>query len=138
MTGGQADWTPSVNDAVGSGASVIMNTHFAPDDLAKWTQAFAANPSKALVYLLQYGPSIPAYTELAGEAANGIIWATVTGVYNDTVGAKFREAYQAKFNASAGFSNSGSGYDAVNMLARAWAMVGDRRTRRASRPPSAG
>ena len=101
-----------------------MVTHFDPNDLAKWTKAWAANPGKSLVYL-QYGPSIPAYTKLAGKAANGIIWATVTGVYNDPVGKIFRDAYKAKFGASAGFSNSGSGYDGINMLARAWAITGD-------------
>ncbi len=124
VTGGAADWSPSAKAAKDSGAAVIMNTHFAPDDLAKWTKAWAANPGKALVYL-QYGPSIPAFLQLAGKAANGIVWATVTGVYNDPVGKIFRAAYQAKFNTSAGFSNSGSGYDAVYMLARAWAMTGD-------------
>ena len=101
-----------------------MVTHFAPDDLAKWTKAWAANPGKSLVYL-QYGPSIPAYLKLAGKAANGIVWATVTGVYNDPVGKIFRSAYKAKFNQSAGFSNSGSGYDGINMLARAWGATGD-------------
>jgi len=124
VTTGQADWAPSVKAAVDSGAAAIMNTHYAPDDLAKWTKAFAANPSKALVYL-QYGPSIPAYAQLAGAAANGIIWATVTGVYDDAVGKIFRDAYQAKFGKPAGFSNSGSGYDAVNMLAKVWGQVGD-------------
>ena len=124
VTGGAADWSPSAKKAKDSKAAVVMNTHFAPDDLAKWTKAWAANPGKSLVYL-QYGPSIPAYLTLAGKAANGIVWATVTGVYNDPVGKIFRAAYKAKFNQSAGFSNSGSGYDGVNMLARAWAATGD-------------
>jgi branched-chain amino acid transport system substrate-binding protein len=124
VTSGAADWSPSAKAAKDSKAAVVMVTHFAPDDLAKWTKAWAANPGKALVYL-QYGPSIPAYLTLAGKAANGIVWATVTGVYNDPVGKIFRAAYKAKFNQSAGFSNSGSGYDGVNMLARAWAMTGD-------------
>jgi branched-chain amino acid transport system substrate-binding protein len=124
VSGGAADWSPSAKKAKDSKAAVVMNTHFAPDDLAKWTKAWAANPGKALVYL-QYGPSIPAYLTLAGKAANGIVWATVTGVYNDPVGKIFRAAYKAKFGHGAGFSNSGSGYDGVNMLARAWAATGD-------------
>lgn len=124
VTGGAADWSPSAKKAKDSKAAVVMNTHFAPDDLAKWTKAWAANPGKSLVYL-QYGPSIPAYLTLAGKAANGIVWATVTGVYNDPVGKIFRAAYKAKFGKGAGFSNSGSGYDGVNMLARAWAATGD-------------
>jgi branched-chain amino acid transport system substrate-binding protein len=124
VTGGAADWSPSAKKAKDSKAAVVMVTHFAPDDLAKWTKAWAANPGKALVYL-QYGPSIPAYLTLAGKAANGMVWATVTGVYNDPVGKIFRSAYKTKFGTSAGFSNSGSGYDGVNMLARAWALTGD-------------
>ena len=96
VTGGAADWSPSAKKAKDSKAAVVMNTHFAPDDLAKWTKAWAANPGKSLVYL-QYGPSIPAYLTLAGKAANGIVWATVTGVYNDPVGKIFRTAYKAKF-----------------------------------------
>jgi branched-chain amino acid transport system substrate-binding protein len=122
VTAGQADWSPSVKAAVDSGAAAVMNTHFAPDDLAKWTKAWVANPSKALVYL-QYGPSIPAFTQLAGPAANGVIWATVTGVYDDAYGKVFRDSYQSKFGKPAGFSNSGSGYDAVNMLAKVWGQV---------------
>ncbi len=124
VTGGAADWSPSAKKAKDSKAAVVMVTHFAPDDLAKWTKAWAANPGKALVYL-QYGPSIPSYLTLAGKAANGIVWATVTGVYNDPVGKIFRSAYKAKFGQSAGFSNSGSGYDGINMLARAWGATGD-------------
>jgi len=124
VTSGAADWSPSAKAAKDSGASVVMVTHFDPNDLAKWTKAWAANPGKSLVYL-QYGPSIPAYTKLAGKAANGIVWATVTGVYNDPVGKLFRGAYKTKFGTGAGFSNSGSGYDGINMLARAWAITGD-------------
>jgi branched-chain amino acid transport system substrate-binding protein len=124
VTQGAADWSPSAKKAKDSKAAVVMVTHFAPDDLAKWTKAWAANPGKALVYL-QYGPSIPAYLKLAGKAANGMVWATVTGVYNDPVGKIFRAAYKAKFGTGAGFSNSGSGYDGINMLARAWAITGD-------------
>jgi branched-chain amino acid transport system substrate-binding protein len=59
VTGGAADWSPSAKAAKDSKAAVVMVTHFAPDDLAKWTKAWAANPGKAVVYL-QYGPSIPA------------------------------------------------------------------------------
>jgi branched-chain amino acid transport system substrate-binding protein len=124
VTTGAADWRPSAQAAAKSGAAAVMVTHFAPDDLAKFTKAWAANPGKALLYL-QYGPSIPAYLQLAGTAANGIIWSTTTGVYNDSIGKAFQKAYQARFKQAAGFSNSGSGYDSVYMLAKAWGLVGD-------------
>jgi len=124
VTSGAADWSPSAKSAKDSGAAVVMVTHYDPNDLAKWTKAWAANPGKALVYM-QYGPSIPAFLKLAGKAANGVTWATVTGVYNDAVGKSFRAAYRKRFGTSSGFSTPGSGYDAVFMLARAWAATGD-------------
>ena len=48
VTQGAADWARLAKAAKDSGAAVVMNTHFAPDDLAKWTKAWAANPGKAL------------------------------------------------------------------------------------------
>ena len=56
-----------------------------------------------------------------------MVWATVTGVYNDDLGLKFQEAYQQLWGSPAGFSNSGSGYDEVYQLAQAWGVVGDPR-----------
>jgi branched-chain amino acid transport system substrate-binding protein len=124
VTSGAADWSPSAKAAKNSGAAVVMVTHYDPNDLAKWTKAWVANPGKALVYM-QYGPSIPAFLKLAGKAANGVIWATVTGVYNDPVGKLFRARYRARFGSESGFSTPGSGYDVVYLLARAWAITGD-------------
>jgi branched-chain amino acid transport system substrate-binding protein len=126
VTSGAVDWSPSARAARDSGAAVVMVTHYDPGDLAKWTKAWAANPGKAIVYM-QYGPSIPSFLQLAGEAANGVMWATVTGVYNDPIGMRFRARYRARFGADAGFSTPGSGYDAVQMLARAWGRTGDGR-----------
>jgi branched-chain amino acid transport system substrate-binding protein len=124
VTSGAADWSPSAKAAKDSGAAAVMVTHYDPNDLAKWAKAWAANPGKSLVYM-QYGPSIPSFLKLAGKAANGITWATVTGVYNDPVGKIFRARYRARFGTSSGFSTPGSGYDVVQMLARAWAVTGD-------------
>ena len=68
---------------------------------------------------------MPEFLDIAGESANGYIWATATGVYNDTIGKALQQRYQKEFDSPAGFSNSGSGYDEVYMLARAWGKVGD-------------
>lgn len=120
------DWTPVIGKLHSKPASVVMNCHPAPTDLAAFAKQFAANPINALVYL-QYGPSIPVFLKLAGAAANGIVWSTVIGTYNDVVGKAFQAKYAAKYHAPAGFANAGQCYDEVNMLARAWAMVGDTR-----------
>ena len=71
-----------------------MNTHYLPSELATFTTGFAADPTDSLLYV-QYGASVPEYLELAKDAANGVVWATVTGVYGDAIGKSFGERYQA-------------------------------------------
>ena len=122
--GAMADWGPILAKVKAADAGVVMNTHYLPSELATFTTGFAQDPTDSLLYV-QYGASVPEYLELAGDAANGVIWATVTGVYGDEIGKSFAERYQAAFSKPAGYSNSGSGYDEVYMLANVWAMVGD-------------
>jgi branched-chain amino acid transport system substrate-binding protein len=121
-----ADWTPFISKVKDSKAAVTFNTHWNPADHAAFMKAWAADPGDSLVYL-QYGASVPEFLEIAGDAANGAIWATVLGTMNDPVGLGFQERYQTKWNAPAGFSNAGTGYDEVYMLAHAWGITGDPR-----------
>lgn len=124
-TGGPVtDWAPMIAKVKASGAAVTFNTHWNPADHAALMKQWAADPPDSFLYL-QYGASVPEFLEIAGDAANGVVWATVLGVYNDPVGLAFQERYQAKWGKSAGFSNSGTGYDEVYMLARAWGQTGD-------------
>ncbi len=121
-----ADWTPFISKVRDSGATVVFNTHWNPTDHAAFMKAWVADPPDALVYL-QYGASIPAFLELAGDAGNGAIWATVLGTMNDDVGLAFQERYQTKWGEVAGFSNAGTGYDSVYLLAHSWGITGDPR-----------
>ncbi|HEY7863554.1 MAG TPA: ABC transporter substrate-binding protein, partial [Thermoanaerobaculia bacterium] len=121
-----ADWTPFISKVRESGATALFNTHWNPTDHAALMKAWVADPPDALVYL-QYGASIPAFLELAGDAATGAIWATVLGTMNDPVGLAFQERYEAKWGEVAGFSNAGTGYDEVYLLAHAWGITGDTR-----------
>src|SRR5262249_43818612 len=85
---------------------------------------FAQSPTKSLVYQ-QYAPSIPQYLQLAGSAANGVVWSTVVGILqNDPIADPFNTAFQGKFNASAGFSNAGDQYDLVHLWAQPVADAG--------------
>lgn len=121
-----SEWGPVIGALRSSDPVVVFNAHPAPADLAAFMQQFAANPTDSLVYL-QYGPSIPQFLELAGDAANGVIWSTVVGGLNDDLGRDFQRRYQEAFNAPAGFANAPQGYDTIHVLARAWAMVSDKR-----------
>ena len=121
-----ADWAPFISKAKDSGATVVFNTHWNPADHAAFMKAWVADPADAFVYL-QYGASVPEFLEIAGDAANGAVWATVLGTMNDPVGLAFQERYQTENNAVAGFSNAGTGYDEVYLLAHAWGVTGDTR-----------
>ncbi len=120
------DWTPMITKAKESGASVVFNTHWNPADHAALMKQWAADPPDAFLYL-QYGASVPEFLEIAGDSANGVVWATVLGTMNDAIGLPFQERYRAKWDAPAGFSNAGTGYDEVYLLAHAWGITGDPR-----------
>jgi branched-chain amino acid transport system substrate-binding protein len=124
------DWTPVIGKLRQKKAAVVMNCHPAPADLAQFMKQFAANPTDALVYL-QYGPSVPQFLQLAGKAANGAIWSTVVGTFNDQLGKAFQAKYRSKYKSDPGFANAGQCYDEVYMLAQAWGKVGDPRNFRA-------
>jgi branched-chain amino acid transport system substrate-binding protein len=121
-----ADWTPFISNAGDTGAAVTFNTHWNPTDHAAFMKAWVADPPDSFVYL-QYGASVPAFLELAGDAAEGAVWATVLGTMNDFIGLPFQERYMAMWDAPAGFSNAGTGYDEVYLLAHAWGITGDPR-----------
>jgi len=126
-TGGPVtDWAPMISKAKGSGATVVFNTHWNPADHAALMKQWAADPPDAFLYL-QYGASVPEFLEIAGDSANGVVWATVLGTMNDAVGLAYQERYKAKWGKVAGFSNAGTGYDEVYMLAHAWGITGDTR-----------
>jgi branched-chain amino acid transport system substrate-binding protein len=120
------EWTPFLSAVKDSGAAVTFNTHWNPADHAALMKQWVADPPDSFLYL-QYGASVPEFLEIAGDAANGAVWATVLGTYNDPVGRGFQERYRAKWNAPAGFSNAGTGYDEIYLLAHAWGVTGDPR-----------
>lgn len=59
--------------------------------------------------------------------AEGMIWATTTGLYSDAIGNGFRRRYHQRFGTLPGLSQAGIAYDRVNMLAGAWSRVGSAR-----------
>jgi len=124
-----SDWGSVLSRIRDTQPAIVVNTNYTPSDLATFTRGLVEDPPPALVYE-QYGPSIPEYLELAGSAANGVIWSTVIGVLPDEIGNGFRQRYQDKFGQPPGFSNAGSEYDMVNIYLRAVAMAGGPQDRR--------
>lgn len=117
------DWTPVVQALKEADCGVIMIDHWVAAELASFAQAYVLDPTPGSLVYLQYGPSQPEFLDLAGDAAEGFIWGSVIGVYADEKGMAFREAYQARFPGTMGMVYTGSGYDAIHILASVWATV---------------
>lgn len=103
--------------------AVIANTHFYPGDLAQCQVQFTQNPTNSLVYY-QYGPLLKAFSDLAGEAARGVLTSSVIGILPDEIGNAFRDAYHAKFGDAAEADPGASTYSEMYHYAIAAALAG--------------
>jgi branched-chain amino acid transport system substrate-binding protein len=121
----QADWTATLVNIRSKPPGIVFFSDYAAGDEASFIKQFRQSPTPSLVYQ-QYAPSIPQYLQLAGSAANGVVWSTVVGILqDDPIADPFNAAFQKKFNASAGFSNAGDQYDLVHMWASAAGQAGN-------------
>lgn len=117
------DWRGIVERVNQSDPAAVMVTHFVPQAMAEFQHAFRAIGNDALVYGV-YGPSIPHFADEARDAAEGLIWSTVTGTYDDEFGRAFRRDFERLHGTPAGWSQAGGAYDQVNLLSTAWASTG--------------
>lgn len=120
------DWEPVLRRVIAVDPSVVVLTHFAAEEAAAFQRAYVEAGVEALVYMV-YAPSVPAFGRLAGAAAEGVVWSTVTGTYSDPLGVAFERRYAQAYGAVPGRSLAGSHFDQVQLLALAWARVADTR-----------
>lgn len=119
------DWAPVIRALQETDAAAIMIDHWVAAELAAFAQQYAFDPVPGALVYLQYGPSQPEFLDLAQGAGEGMVWGTVYGVYADEKGSAFREQYRKKFPGTMGMVYTGGGYDAIQILAKAWEDVGD-------------
>lgn len=117
------DWSPVIRALHQSDPGVVFVSHWVAAELAAFAQQFASDPVAGATVYLQYGPSQPEFLELAGGAAEGMIWGSVIGTHRDEKGTAFSEAYMARFGDNMGQVYTGSGYDTIHMLAEVWKDV---------------
>jgi branched-chain amino acid transport system substrate-binding protein len=121
----QADWGTVLVKIRANPPGVIFFSDYTASDEASFMKQFRQSPTPSLVYQ-QYAPSVPEYLQLAGDAANGVLWSTVVGTLTtDPIGKDFIAKYQAKYNEQPGLSNAGGQYDAIRVWAEAAALAGD-------------
>lgn len=116
-------WGPTLAKLRQDPPAAIIVTHFLPQDLAQFMVQFLAQPINSLVYM-QYGPSLPAFREIGGEAVNGVIYSTVVGCLPDDYSKPFRDAYRAKFGPNSAYITGSQTYDGLWMWAIAAAIAG--------------
>jgi branched-chain amino acid transport system substrate-binding protein len=68
-------------------------------------------------------PSIPDFADRMGSLAEGLLWSTVIGSYDDPISGSFLRRYRHRYGAAAGTGSAPIHYDMVNMFASAWARV---------------
>lgn len=117
------EWGPTLAKIRENPPAVIWVTDYFPGDLAAFTKQFVLDPTKSLLHE-QYGPSVPEFLDLAGEAANGVMWASVIAIIQDERGRAFQQRYRDKFGEEPGFSQGGATYDATHIWWQATAMAG--------------
>lgn len=118
-----SEWGPTLAKLRADPPAVIAVTHFLPADLGQFMVQFSTDPTPSLVYM-QYGPSIPAFREIAGDASVGVLYATVVGALQDEIGTAFETRYKAKFGENAGHNSGAQPYDGCYLWLTAAALAG--------------
>ena len=124
VTAPLSEWGPVLSKIRATSPALVVNTDWLATDLAAFTKQFMGSPTPSLVYE-QFGPSTPEYIELAGDAANGVLWSTTVGVLPDKMGDEFRARFDETYGVKMGFSTAGAIYDQVMLWAQAAGMAGD-------------
>lgn len=119
----EPDWPSLVDQVTEHDPAVVLVTHFVPQVMADFQRVFYQRGHDALVYGV-YGPSIPHFAHEARECAEGMLWSTVTGTYDDEFGRAFRRDFQRLHGTPAGWSQAGGAYDQVRLLSAAWGATG--------------
>ena len=117
------EWGPTLAKIRQDPPAVIWVTDYFAGDLAAFTKQFVLDPTPSLLHE-QYGPSVPEFLDLAGSAANGVMWARTIAIIQDARGKAFQQRYRDKFKEEPGFSQGGATYDATHIWWQAAAMAG--------------
>jgi branched-chain amino acid transport system substrate-binding protein len=118
-----SEWGPTLAKLRADQPGFIALTHFFPQDQAQFMIQFLTNPTNSLVYL-QYGASLAAFRDIAGDASVGVLYATNIGVLSGDVSKEFTDKYVARYGAKASPNGGAQTYEALHLYAQAAAMAG--------------
>jgi branched-chain amino acid transport system substrate-binding protein len=118
-----SEWGPTLAKLRADPPGMIAVTHFFPQDQAQFMLQFMNDPMDSLVYM-QYGASLAAFRDIASDASEGVLYATVIGALQDEIGQKFSTDYIARFGENASPNGGGQTYSALHAYAIAAALAG--------------
>jgi branched-chain amino acid transport system substrate-binding protein len=116
-------WNEAVERLHGLKPSIVVFSSFFVEDAINFHRAFSSAPLRSIIYSI-YAPSVPQYREELGDQCEGVVWATTSGLYSDTIAGRFRQQYVARYRQAPGSSQAGLAYDRVNLLSGAWTGAG--------------
>jgi len=114
------EWEEAVRIARAIDPAAVMIGCVSPPQVANIVSRLREQ-TDALLYAL-YAPSVPAFLGEARDAAEGLLWATVTGRSPDRFGTTFATAYRLRFGVEAGMSSAAIHFDMVRLLTTVWAQ----------------
>ena len=117
-----ADWATLTDELERLEPAAVMIAQFLAGELAAFQRLAAARLPATVIYAI-YAPSVPEFLKMAGRDAEGIVWATLTGTYDDSIGQRFRADYAGRYGQPPGWSHAGIAYDEIHLLAHAWMAV---------------
>ncbi len=117
-----ADWSALIAELERLEPAAVMIAQFLAGELAAFQGIAAARLPGTVIYAI-YAPSVPEFLEAAGQHAEGIVWATLTGTYSDSIGRRFRADYSEAYGEPPGWSHAGIAFDEIHLLARALMAV---------------
>jgi branched-chain amino acid transport system substrate-binding protein len=118
-----SEWGPTLAKLRANPPGLIVITHFFPQDQAQFMIQFMTNPTNSMIYM-QYGASLAAFRDIAGEASKGVIYAISEGVLGDEIGNDFTRKYLAAYGANASVNSGDQTYAALQMYAIAASLAG--------------
>ncbi len=118
-----SEWGPTLAKIRQDPPAMIAVTHFFPQDQAQFMQQFVNDPTDSVIYM-QYGASLAAFRDIAGDASEGVLYATTIGALQDDIGKDFTARYVAKFGNNASSNGGGQTYSALWAYAAAAALAG--------------
>jgi len=119
----EADW-PGVSARLQeAGLGAVLLVDFIPEHAANLVARLREAGFTGLFHCI-YGASVPRFLTLAGAAAEGVTWSSVTARNSDELGQSFSRAYAVRFGEEPGLSQASAAYDQAQLLLRAWEAVG--------------